>query len=101
MSIIGTNPPNDIRFELIFDGYESEPSHSSFILEGNGMVDPVRVTWTFEGSVGDKFFARWMTLMIDKFIGNSYEKGLQSLKVRCEGMEVGSIETPEFESPGN
>ena len=99
MSIVKATPREKISFELIFEGYESDPSFSSFILEGSGMTDPVQVTWTFEGSVGDKFFGRWMTLMIDKFVGSSYEKGLQSLKDRCEAMEVSSMDLSGIKSP--
>jgi hypothetical protein len=91
MTIIEADPPKNIRFELLFKGYESVPSYSGFTLEGEELTGPVKVTWSFEGSVGDKLFARWMTLFIDKFVGESYENGLKALKERCEGMKVEDI----------
>lgn len=42
----------------------------------------------FDGTVGDRFFARWMTLLMDPMVGSQYEKGLEALKLRCEGSEL-------------
>ena len=91
MTVIEADPPKTIRYELLFKGYESVPSYSGFSLEGEALTGPVKVTWSFEGSVGDKLFARWMTLFIDKFVGENYENGLKALKERCEGMKVEDI----------
>ena len=85
MVITETEAPKVVRYQLIFEGYENDPSFSSMYLNGQDPLGPTEVTWTFEGNVGDKFFARWMALLMDKFVGASYEQGLQSLKERCEG----------------
>jgi len=86
MTIIQAEAPNLARYELVFEGYENLPSYSSMILKATDPLGPTTVTWTFEGEVGEKLFARWMVLVMDKFVGASYEQGLQALKERCEGL---------------
>jgi uncharacterized protein YndB with AHSA1/START domain len=85
MRITETVPPSNARYELIFEGFEDNPSISEFKLEGENLAGPTTVTWTFEGDVGDKLFARWMVILMDKMVGASYEQGLASLKAQCEG----------------
>lgn len=95
MRILEVDPGRLARYELIFEGYESLPSYSSIIIDpvtGDGPGPIHEVTWTFEGTVGNNFFARWMSVMVDNFVGASYEKGLDSLKARCESMA--RIEAP-------
>lgn len=86
MQIVEVDPPNMVKYELLFEGYEENPSFSRILLEAPDAIGPTSVTWTFEGNVGDKLFARWMVLLMDKFVGVNYEKGLNNLKERCEGM---------------
>lgn len=86
MEVIKADPSKEVRYKLVFAGYEENPSYSSIMLDAADVAGPTTVTWTFEGSVGDKLFARWMVLLMDKFVGMNYETGLASLKERCEGM---------------
>lgn len=86
MTILEATPHEHVRFELIFEGYEDLPSYSSIYMDSGENPETTTVTWTFEGNVGDSFFARWMTVMVDKFVGASYEKGLNMLKERCEAL---------------
>lgn len=86
MEIVEVDPPNLAKFKLVFEGYEDNPSYSRMLLEAADAIGPTTVTWTFEGDVGEKLFARWMVLLMDKFVGVNYEKGLANLKARCEGM---------------
>jgi hypothetical protein len=86
MTIIGAAPLEEVRFEIIFDGYEELPSYSTIRIEPLEGDAACRVIWSFEGTVGENFFARWMTVMADKFVGPSYETGLQALKQRCEAL---------------
>lgn len=86
MTIIATEPNAYVEYELVFEGYEELPSTSGVHITPGEEEEPTAVRWTFEGSVGKNFFARWMSVMADKFIGSSYEKGLQSLKERCEAL---------------
>lgn len=84
MRMTDTAPPTYVRYELIFEGYEDNPSVSEFSLEAQGLSGPTTITWSFTGDVGDKLFARWMVLLMDKMVGASYEQGLANLKARCE-----------------
>lgn len=86
MIILDATPNRHVRFELIFEGYEDLPAFSSIHLDPGENPATTSVSWTFEGTVGDNFFARWMTVMVDKFVGASYEKGLGLLKERCEAI---------------
>ncbi len=88
MTITEADAPNHVRYKLAFEGYESQPSFSEMILKSDNPAGPTTVTWTFEGDVGDKFFARWMAVLMDKFVGASYDKGLAALKERCENPPV-------------
>jgi hypothetical protein len=96
MAITETNPPSMARFKLTFEGYEENPSYSSILIDSKDALGHCTVTWTFEGSVGDKLFARWMAVMMDKFVGINYEKGLNNLKELSEGM---STNIPAMEAP--
>lgn len=84
MTILEADPPNRVRFELIFEGYEDLPSYSTVYLNPEEGDDTVQVTWTFEGTVGDQFFGRWMAVLVDTFVGKQYEQGLENLKRICE-----------------
>ena len=86
MTITKADAPSYVRYELVFEGYESEPSYSEMVLQAENPAGPTSVTWTFEGDVGEKFFARWMAVLMDKFVGASYDEGLANLKERCEEM---------------
>ncbi|NDV61853.1 SRPBCC family protein [Puniceicoccales bacterium CK1056] len=88
MKIIKVEGMEHVRFELLFEGYEDNPSYSSLFISEGSSEGSSTVRWTFEGNVGDSFFGRWMSVMIDKFVGPSYEKGLQSLKERCEALAL-------------
>ena len=86
MTITETEVPLKVRYVLSFEGFEDLPSYSSMLLQAGDPLSPTTVTWTFEGTVGDRFFARWMSVLMDKFVGQNYEKGLQMLKERCEAL---------------
>lgn len=52
-------------------------------LTGSG--DTTDVTWSFITDLGMNPIGRWMGLMMDKWVGADYEKGLVSLKGLVEG----------------
>lgn len=56
---------------------------ASFTLEPEG--DQTRVTWGFASDLGANPVMRWMGLMMDKWVGADYERGLQNLKTVVEG----------------
>jgi hypothetical protein len=86
MTITETDVPVSVHYVLSFEGFEDLPSYSAMLLKTGDPLSPTQVTWTFEGTVGNRFFARWMCVLMDKFVGQNYEKGLEKLKDRCEGM---------------
>jgi len=86
MNIIRATPYREVRYKLVFEGFEDLPSFSSMLLTPGEAAGTTSVTWTFEGTVGNKFFARWMSVMVDSFIGKSYERGLEALKLQCEAI---------------
>jgi len=44
-----------------------------------------KVTWSFETDMGMNPMGRWMGLMMDRWVGGDYEKGLANLKALAEG----------------
>jgi hypothetical protein len=55
---------------------------AAFLLEPAGTG--TKVTWGFEGEMGDNPINRWMGLMMDRWIGKDYEEGLGRLKALAE-----------------
>ena len=43
------------------------------------------VTWGFQSDLGNNPMARWMGLMMDRWVGGDYETGLSNLKAVVEG----------------
>ena len=81
-----------VRTKLYFGGFD-EPSYADFILEeGEGGT---MVTWTFEGDMGSNPANKIFGLMMDTFLGPSYEEGLANLKSRVESKPIFSIEISE------
>lgn len=58
---------------------------ASFSLSPDGAG--TRLTWRFRTEFGNDLFGRWFGLMLDRFLGPSYERGLKTLKERVEGGE--------------
>ncbi len=54
-----------------------------FALEPAG--DETKVTWGFVTELGMNPMSRWMGLMMDKWVGGDYERGLTNLKTLVEG----------------
>lgn len=83
MTIIESVPNETIKTELDFDGKGTAKAGFKFELAGNG----TKVTWNFDSDVG--FMQRvFMALVMDKFLGTAYEKGLAKLKTVCESAPV-------------
>ncbi len=55
---------------------------ASFTLQPEGAE--TQVTWGFESDLGLNPMARWMGLMMDKWVGADYETGLANLKTVVE-----------------
>ncbi len=56
---------------------------AAFVLQPNG--DQTQVTWGFESELGMNPMTRWMGVMMDRWVGGDYERGLMNLKVLVEG----------------
>lgn len=81
MVIVESVAPQTIKTELDFGG--DGQAKSGFLFEPFGQG--TRVTWDFDSDLG--FTQRVsMMLMMDKFLGEAYEKGLDNLKKVCEGL---------------
>ena len=87
MKILEAVPYSLVRYELGFEGWEDLPSYSSIMIAPIPDSNTTEVHWSFEGSSGDRFFARWMSVLMDKFVGSNYDEGLQALKERCESAD--------------
>ena len=69
-----------VKSRLTFEGFET-PSYATFTLESaNGGT---RVTWSFDANL-DSMVGRYMGLMMDKWVGADYERGLARLKELVE-----------------
>jgi len=60
-------------------------ANASFTLQPEG--DATSVTWGFESDLGLNPISRWMGLMMDKWVGGDYERGLSNLKTLVESRQ--------------
>ncbi len=58
-------------------------AEASFVLQPEG--SGTQVTWGFTSDLGMNPMSRWMGLMMDKWVGSDYERGLDNLKALVEG----------------
>ncbi len=56
---------------------------ASFVLQPEGAG--TEVTWGFTSDLGMNPMTRWMGLMMDRWVGSDYERGLDNLKALVEG----------------
>ena len=59
------------------------PSKAYFDLEADGTG--TTITWTLAVDMGMNPVGRWMGLMMDKWVGVDFDKGLAKLKAKAEG----------------
>jgi hypothetical protein len=73
----------ETRVESALDFGDMGTALASFDLapEGTG----TKVTWGLVSDMGNNPVGRYMGLMIDRWVGADYEKGLASLKAKVEG----------------
>ena len=82
LRIIEVKPYSLLKTELQF-GKNPNFSPCAFILKANDNTT-VNITWTFDADFGYKLPARYFGLLMEKFLGPDYEKGLENLKNYCE-----------------
>lgn len=80
--IIEAEPVARVKSRLEFG--DNPPATAEFVLapEGSG----THLTWSFDSDMGAGPIGRWFGLMMDRFIGPDYEKGLASLKTLAESL---------------
>ena len=78
--ITESQPNKMVRSKLTFEGFET-PSYATFNLEPSD--GGTRVTWAFDANL-DSMVGRYMGLMMDKWVGADYERGLARLKELAE-----------------
>lgn len=67
---------------LDFDGMGTALADLRLAAASGGGTD---VTWTFDSDMGWNPMMRWMGLMMDRWVGSDYERGLAMLKTSVEG----------------
>lgn len=79
-TITASEPDRRIAIELTFG--DMTPSQVEMLLAPEG--DGTRVTWTLESQFGNDLAGRYFGLLMDRFVGADYEKGLAQLKAVVE-----------------
>jgi len=81
--IIESTPDQKVVIRLAFDGFD-QPSTSTMTIkaDGGGSV----VTWALDSRLGSNPVHRYFGLMMEKYVGQDYEKGLAKLKTLAEGL---------------
>lgn len=93
--VIEAIPNQKVRTELYFGGFD-DPGYADFVLEETD--GGTNVIWTFEGNMGSNPVFKLMGLMMESFLGPTYEQGLVNLKERVESKPLFSIEINEIET---
>lgn len=94
--IIAVTPDEEIRVKLEFGGTSTENiSTWSIKPEGDGSV----LTWSMTSELGMNPVNRWFGfLLLERFVGADYEKGLAALKPLLEALAATTPEDPEASS---
>jgi len=81
-TITHADPAKGITFDLKME-------NSKFTIIGNIAFEPAgtgtKVTWTDQGDAGSNIFFKYMGLMMDKMMGNAFERSLEKLRARLDG----------------
>lgn len=73
-----------IDVEMSFNDQGTASSSFTFTENENSTT----VTWGLKYDVGNNPFARWMGLMMPKYVGNIFDAGLRKLNARCKLLET-------------
>ena len=79
--IVEIQPNTMVKSKLTFEGFDT-PSYATFTLQPTDSGS-TRVTWSFDANM-DTMLGRYMGLMMDKWVGADYERGLARLKELAE-----------------
>ena len=78
--IVDIEPGTMVRSKLTFEGFDT-PSFATITLAP--MANGTKVTWAFDANM-ETMLGRYMGLMMDKWVGADYERGLARLKELAE-----------------
>ncbi|WP_250461995.1 SRPBCC family protein [Microbulbifer litoralis] len=74
--IVASEPDSLVRTELDFGEQGTADAELRLQPQGGG----TNVTWWFSTEMGAGPVARWMGLLVERMVGNSYQQGLDKLK---------------------
>lgn len=106
MQIVESDPPHSLTLAADVKGVQGT-SNFELVPDGAGS----KVTWSFEFESGSSPIKRWKGLMLDGYIGEVYEDGLEKLKQTVEStraqaspqtapvVPVAPVETPAAGTP--
>ena len=89
--IIESAPDQRVKIRLQFDGFD-QASTSTVSIAADG--DGSQVTWAFDSSVGNDPTHRYFGLLMKKYVGEDYAKGLARLKTLVEADAAAPAATP-------
>lgn len=81
--IVESTPDEKVVIRLNFDGFD-QPSMSTMTIKADGSGS--LVTWALDSSLGSNPVHRYFGLMMEKYVGQDYEKGLGKLKLLAESL---------------
>jgi len=76
-----STPDERVESSLDFGNMGTAQAWFALVPEGAG----TRVTWGLNADMGMNPIGRWMGLMMDRWVGADYERGLANLKALVEG----------------
>lgn len=74
--IVVCEPHRIVKTELVFDGFDN-PRYATFTLEE--LDQGTRLTWEFDADL-DSLTERYLGLLMEKWVGDDYSRGLSRLK---------------------
>jgi len=77
--IVASERPRLVRTRLDFDAGQADAMWTIVPVDGGSQV-----TWAFDSDLGLNPVTRYMGLLIDRFVGKDYEKGLAKLRQVAE-----------------
>ncbi len=93
LRIVSSEAPSRVDTEVAFEGFP-DPARAQLLIADEGGTS--RVEWTFETALNGPV-ARWFGLLMPRYIGADYEKGLGRLKALVESTPAIDLEGLQVE----
>ena len=81
-AIVESRPYEMVRVKLDLDGQGGTTAQFTLVPEG----EATRITWALDADLGVNPIGRYFGLMLDRWVGPDYEKGLAGLKTLAESL---------------